>query len=859
MKNSDPLIDGNRDIEGLEDILESSLQDKDFFSQSSMRRLSDLGVGRKEALAQLAAYKSRVKYGYELSFETISHLLLLSGKPEAQPGLHALIRSPYFLAKACWIYEHAPYFLFTDTVQVSTLDALILAFAQQYEQDFFNSSVPIHAWKPLNNPLRVCGTTFWEADTLDPLRLLVQAHRRNLEGMELAVDFHPFNIFKLLPEDFTPEKRAQIKSACQQSGFKLDIHSPIVGPYSPSPDPAIGRQCFYDPLNYLDLQFEVVELASDMGAGAVVFHLIDNGKLQEMAALVERAAGTAVLVTIENYCQTELKQTADEFIACVDAVFRQLTGEVKRHNFGITIDVGHLNIEGEDPLLAASKIGHWCQDNRVPFRLHATDNYGDLLYHPPAFSADVHSNVSGRGINNEAIIKMLRSMGHAFDVVAEQIQPLTGEDIAYIHAAQTSKIEKSYPEIVADGRTELSAVESGRLINAAILEKEAYQFLAGLEGVSYLREYLLYRKIQNKKNLSVDEAKEISGDIMKMPQKFRKDIITYIDDLLLPVQSESGALQKIEKDVLFHNISGALFTAISNEHLDQIFSDERAYRQDEVICAQDTYGHEMYYLKEGAVSVHIGDNVAVLEPGEIFGEMSLFYNTTRIATIKVTSRTATVGILTRKGLERLFRSCQPYALDLAYRLYNILPQRVRNINEKYRSALNKLGLLVRHDANRSADTDIQLREIVIHETPSFFPTLSLEDARSIYSDTLEFEADRCIFSEGDPATGAYYVVAGSVKVVGSSPEGVDILFGKLGPGEIFGEMALIDNQPRAASVITLTPCTLGFISSQTFGPFIEERSDLAFRLINFICLSLFNHIRRIDKSYSDIRERLNPA
>ena len=110
MKNSDPLIDGNRDMEGLEDILESSLQDKDFFSQSSMRRLSDLGVGRKEALAQLAAYKSRVKYGYELSFETISHLLLLSGKPEAHPGLHALIRSPYFLYRSSSVVIYTSFF-----------------------------------------------------------------------------------------------------------------------------------------------------------------------------------------------------------------------------------------------------------------------------------------------------------------------------------------------------------------------------------------------------------------------------------------------------------------------------------------------------------------------------------------------------------------------------------------------------------------------------------------------------------------------------------------------------------------------------------------------------------------------------
>jgi len=45
-----------------------------------------------------------------------------------------------------------------------------------------------------------------------------------------------------------------------------------------------------------------------------------------------------------------------------------------------------------------------------------------LLFSSTDYSADVHGCVSGRGINNEIIIKLLRSMGHRFDVIAEQIQ-----------------------------------------------------------------------------------------------------------------------------------------------------------------------------------------------------------------------------------------------------------------------------------------------------------------------------------------------------------------------------------------------------------------------------------------------------
>ena len=100
---------------------------------------------------------------------------------------------------------------------------------------------------------------------------------------------------------------------------------------------------------------------------------------------------------------------------------------------------------------------------------------------------------------------------------------------------------------------------------------------------------------------------------------------------------------------------------------------------------------------------------------------------------------------------------------------------------------------------------------------------------------------------------AYYVLNGRVKVVSSSAKGGEIVLGELGPGELFGEMALIDEKPRAASVITVTPCTLGFINKSSFSEIVETRSDLAFRLMNFICLTLFNHILQIDKSYSEIR------
>ncbi len=618
-----------------------------------------------------------------------------------------------------------------------------------------------------------------------------------------------------------------------------------------------GTQRFFDPTQYIEVQHDVIELAKDIGAGSVVFHFIDSANLKKIAGLIEKAGGSDVRITIENYCQTKQCQNSDMFIACMDEIFHSLPREVRERNFGLTLDVGHLNIEGQDPLVGAEKIGTWCLANGVYLRMHATDNYGNLLFSPPAFSADVHSNVSGRGVNNALIIKLLRSMGIQFDTVAEQIQPLTPEDVATIHNAQTYPLDKTYASFVKEGKERLSVAELGALIGPEIVKEKTYQFLAGMDGITSLREYLVYRKIQEKKNLSVDEAKRISQEFIKMPQKLRADLTTYIDDLLLPIQSETGAIQKNVLDMVCQNIAGAVFGTISNEHLNRIFDRERVYQKEDTICEQNSVGHEMYYLKEGEVAVYVnGSRVALLGPGEIFGEMSLFYNINKSATIKASGEKTKVGVLTRKGLENLFKSGQPYAHDLIYRLYNILPERLRNLNDKYKTAIRTLHLIFDGDEKRIPSLG-HITMNIKREEADLFPKLSQDEATNIYQDIKVFDTGRSVFSEGDQGDGAYFIIEGRVKVITQSHDFKEILLGELGEGEIFGEMALIDAKLRSASVVTLAPCKMAFIAKKPFNEFIEARSDLAFRFMGFTCLSLFMHILRLDRLYSDIKKEVN--
>ncbi|MFC1858427.1 cyclic nucleotide-binding domain-containing protein [Thermodesulfobacteriota bacterium] len=847
---------GNFDRGTVKKLLDESLDERDFYCRKSRNRLIDMGVEKNAALMLLALHKSNVKYDYSLASDSLRHLFELAQRKEKKSPLKKLLESPLFLMKAGWIYEHAPFFFYYDDSNPENRDSLILDFTIQYENNYLNSNASIQALERAGNPRRVKATTFWESKIFDPVLQMAKAIEDNIEGLELNFDFHPFNYTKLLPEDLSAEKRKQIREASLKKGVKLDIHSPIIGPYTPSPDPSTGKQRFFDPTDCIEIQYETIDLAKDIGAECVVVHLIDTSNLKKMASLIERAGGSDVRVTVENYTYTKDRQDYQTFLSCLQEIFEALPKEIREHNFGVTLDVGHFNIEGDDPLVAAERIGKWCLENGVFIRMHATDNYGDLLFSPPAYSADVHGNVAGRGINNALIIKMLRSMGLQFDVTAEQISPLTPEDIDVIHEAQTCALDKSYSSYCRQGKKKLSQTTLEELIGPETIEESVYQFIAGFHDIPALKEHLLYRKIQSNKNLSVDEARKISQEFIRMPLRLKNDLTEYIDDFLSFIQGEYGSIKKRDFDLVCQNISGALFTAISNEHLNNIFSQNRTLRKGDVICQQKTHGQEMYFIKKGEVIANIdGACVASLGPGEIFGEMSLFYNIDRSATIVALKDETVVGILTRRDLENLFKSSQPHAHDLIFRFYNILPARLRHLNEKYKTAIQTLYLVCGDSDEELLDFHPQDLEI-IYDKADYFPTLTYDEAIEIFPQITHFEKDQYIFREGEQGDSAYFIIDGKVKVTASTLDQKEVLLAELNKGEIFGEMALIDEKPRSANVVTQTPCKIASVNKKELNSFIQSRSELAIRLMGFVCLSLFRSILRLDKLYSDIKRKI---
>lgn len=82
-------------------------------------------------------------------------------------------------------------------------------------------------------------------------------------------------------------------------------------------------------------------------------------------------------------------------------------------------------------------------------------------------------------------------------------------------------------------------------------------------------------------------------------------------------------------------------------------------------------------------------------------------------------------------------------------------------------------------------------------------------------DRKVFADGETIFREGDSGSRAYIIQRGTVEIV-KEIEGEKIVVGTVGAGGIFGEMALIDNEPRMASAVVVDCCVCIIVTSATF-------------------------------------------
>jgi CRP-like cAMP-binding protein len=91
---------------------------------------------------------------------------------------------------------------------------------------------------------------------------------------------------------------------------------------------------------------------------------------------------------------------------------------------------------------------------------------------------------------------------------------------------------------------------------------------------------------------------------------------------------------------------------------------------------------------------------------------------------------------------------------------------------------------------------------------------------------IQLAADKVLFLEGDPGDGCYRVEQGLVKVSFISSTGGERILAILGPGAVVGELAILDEQPRSASVTAIRDSQLRFVSRQQFSAVAKSHPEI---------------------------------
>ena len=95
----------------------------------------------------------------------------------------------------------------------------------------------------------------------------------------------------------------------------------------------------------------------------------------------------------------------------------------------------------------------------------------------------------------------------------------------------------------------------------------------------------------------------------------------------------------------------------------------------------------------------------------------------------------------------------------------------------------------------------------------------------------KFPKDAIIFEEGSVGDYMYLIREGQVKVTKMSEDGREKILEILGSGDFMGEMALVDREPRSASIKTTRPCVLLALSRQDFLGLLRENPEISMGII----------------------------
>jgi CRP-like cAMP-binding protein len=259
-----------------------------------------------------------------------------------------------------------------------------------------------------------------------------------------------------------------------------------------------------------------------------------------------------------------------------------------------------------------------------------------------------------------------------------------------------------------------------------------------------------------------------------------------------PNYDVKGALKFIEAAGTLMNVAAGQTLFVENE------------KSNPLLLQKD----KMYFLVEGEIDLSVKSKlVGVVRKGELFGEMTPITRMPRSATATATTPCRLYS-LDKDQLQEAMQAAPEFGLLLMSMMITRLRNTITLLNA--RGALSKV-----QEAKDSAVFDKKLLDKLVEELD--------------ISTHLRYAKNKIIVQEGQAGVLMYVVLEGTVAITIKSN-----VVSEIGPGGMFGEMALITHEERLASAIARTDCMLLAINRNVFLDLVRANPKFVFSLLTAV-------------------------
>ncbi len=243
---------------------------------------------------------------------------------------------------------------------------------------------------------------------------------------------------------------------------------------------------------------------------------------------------------------------------------------------------------------------------------------------------------------------------------------------------------------------------------------------------------------------------------------------------------------------------------------------EKLFSEGEKSGKQGLFGkrvvHRMYFLTDGEIALEVGGKpLDTIKAGEVVGEMAVISEIPGVATASARSATATAKTactgFSLDGIET--QTALGETPEFALMLMSVMFDRMRFIAARL--------------AMRRVSKKIDVSEALAAFTPEMLATLEEKLDRAT---VIRYDVNKSIMKEGDSGMNMYVILRGTVAV---SIKGAIVELA--GAGATIGEMALVDQSPRAATATAKTDCKLLAINRVALMNLVKDEPAIGMALM----------------------------